>query len=83
MEDKREHSGRHIRELRGNHPYFQKLWLFNPLFGELCIILVTPDFYKKYTYSLSYIIYLEEPSGNIISNYHGTFIHIFTHIYYI
>ena len=34
-----------------------------------------------YTYPLSYIIYLGEPSGNIISNYHGTFIHIFMHWY--
>ena len=34
-----------------------------------------------YTYTLSYIIYLGEPPGNIISNYHGTFIHIFMHGY--
>ena len=32
-----------------------------------------------YTYILRYIIYLGEPSGNIISNYHGTFIHIYMH----
>ena len=30
-----------------------------------------------YTYTLRDIIYLGEPSGNIISNYHGTFIHIY------
>ena len=35
-----------------------------------------------YTYPLRYIIYLEEPLGNIIKNYHGTFIHIFMHGYY-
>ena len=35
-----------------------------------------------YTYTLRYIIYLLEPSDNIISNYHGTFIHIFMHGYY-
>ena len=35
-----------------------------------------------YTYKLSYIIYLGEPLGNIISNCHGTFIHIFMHAYY-
>ena len=35
-----------------------------------------------FTYPLRYIIYLGEPSGNIISNYHGTFIHIFMHGYY-
>ena len=35
-----------------------------------------------YTYPLRYIIYLGEPSGNIISNYHGTFIHICMHGYY-
>ena len=32
-----------------------------------------------YTYPLRNIIYLGEPSGDIISNYHGTFIHIFMH----
>ena len=32
-----------------------------------------------YTYTLRYIIYLGEPPGNIISNYHGTFIHIYMH----
>ena len=37
---------------------------------------------KKNTYTLSNILYLGEPSGNIISNYHGTFIHIFMHVYY-
>ena len=35
-----------------------------------------------YTYPLRCIIYLGELSGNIISNYHGTFIHIFIHGYY-
>ena len=32
-----------------------------------------------YTCPLRYIIYLGELLGNIISNYHGTFIHIFMH----
>ena len=32
-----------------------------------------------FTYPLRYIIYLGEPLGNIISNCHGTFIHIFMH----
>ena len=32
-----------------------------------------------YKYPLMYIIYLGEPSGGIITNYHGTFIHIFMH----
>ena len=35
-----------------------------------------------YAYPLRHIIYLGEPSGNIILNYHGTFIHIFMHGYY-
>ena len=35
-----------------------------------------------YTYTLRYIIYLGEPSGNIFSNNHGAFIHIFMHGYY-
>ena len=44
---------------------------------------LTPDFPTiLYRYSLKYIIYLGEPSGNIISNYHVTFIHIFIHGYY-
>ena len=45
------------------------------LFGELCIILVTPDFYKYFMF-----IHIRA-SGNIISNYHGTFMHIFMHRY--
>ena len=36
---------------------------------------------RIYTYTLRYIIYLGEPSGNIISIYHGTFIHIFIYWY--
>ena len=35
-----------------------------------------------YAYPLRYIIYLGEPSGNTITNYHGTVIHIFMHGYY-
>ena len=35
-----------------------------------------------YAYTLSNILYIVEPSGNIISNDHGTFIHIFMHRYY-
>ena len=34
-----------------------------------------------YKYPLRYIIYLGEPSGNIISNYHDTFIHIYMYWY--
>ena len=34
-----------------------------------------------YTYPLRNIIYLGEPSGNIKSNYHGTFIHIYMRWY--
>ena len=32
---------------------------------------------RLFTYPLSNILYLGYPYGNIISNYHGTFIHIF------
>ena len=46
------------------------------------LFLLLPIFTNNlYTYKLRYIIYLGEPSGNIISNYHGTFIHIFMHGY--
>ena len=59
----------HRWELPGNYHYFEKIWYFTPLFGELSIILVTPNFTNiLYTYPLRYIIYLGEPSGNIISN---------------
>ena len=34
-----------------------------------------------YPYPLRYMIYLVEPLGNIISNCHGRFIHIFMHWY--
>ena len=36
---------------------------------------------KIYTYILRHIIHIGEPPGNIIPNYHGTFIHIFMHGY--
>ena len=46
------------------------------------LFLLLPIFTNNlYTYSLRYIIYLGEPSGNIILNYHGTFIHMFMHWY--
>ena len=34
-----------------------------------------------YIYIFRYIIYLGEQSGNVISNLHGTFLHIFMHQY--
>ena len=44
---------------------------------------LTPDFPTIiYIYPLRYIIYLEEPLGDIISNYHGTFVHLYMHWYY-
>ena len=47
------------------------------------LFLLPPNFTTiLFTYPLSYIIYLGEPSGNIISDYHGTSIHIFMHGYY-
>ena len=57
--------------------FFYKIWSFTLPFGELCIILITPNFYNiLYTYPFNNILYLGEPSGNIIWNYHGTFIYI-------
>ena len=38
---------------------------------------------KIYTYTLSNITYFVEHSGNTISNYYGTFVHIFMHGYYL
>ena len=49
-----------------------------PLYLENYALFSLPPIFTTilYTYPLRYIIYLGEPSGNIISNCHGTFIHI-------
>ena len=74
---------RHRRELPGNYLYFQKYGNLPLCLENYALFLLPPIFTKTvYTYTLSNIIYLEEPSGNIISNHHGTFIHIFMHGYY-
>ena len=52
-----------------------------PLCLENYVLFQLPPIYTKKLYTLRYIIYLGEPSGNIISNYHGTFIHIYMHWY--
>ena len=54
-----------------------------PLFLDNYALFSLPLIFTNilYTYTLRYIIYLGEPSGNIISNYHGTFIHIYMHWY--
>ena len=68
--------------------YWLIILIFNkfgnlPLCLENCELFSLPPIFTNilYTYSLRYIIYLGEPLGNIISNYHGTFIHIFMHWY--
>ena len=55
-----------------------------PLCLENCALFSMPPIFTTilYTYPLRHILYIEEPSGKIISNYHGTFIHIFMHGYY-
>ena len=55
-----------------------------PLCLENYALFSLPLIYKNilYTYPLRYIIYLGEPSGNTIWNYHSTFIQIFMHGYY-
>ena len=75
-------SGEHRWELPGNYPYIYNygnlpLWLENYTLFSLRSIFTN----IFYTYPLRNIIYLGELSGNIISNYHGTFIHIFMHWY--
>ena len=54
-----------------------------PLCLENCALFSLPLIFTNilYTYSLRYIIYLGEPSGNIILNYRVTFIHIYMHCY--
>ena len=49
-------------------------------YGELPLCL---DNYALFSLPLIFTkqLYLVEPSGNIISNYHGTFIQIFMHAY--
>ena len=55
-----------------------------PLCLENCALFSLPPMFTNilYTYIWRYIIYPGEPSGNIPSNCHGTFIHIFMHGYY-
>ena len=56
-----------------------------PLCLEHYALFSLPPILKNiyiYTYKWSNIIYLGEPLGNIVSNYHGTCIHIFIHVYY-
>ena len=55
-----------------------------PLCLENYALFLLPPIFTNilYTYTLRYIIYIGEPSGNIISNCHGTFIHILLHGYY-
>ena len=54
-----------------------------PLCMENYALFSLPPIFTNilYTYPLRYITYLEEPSGNTISNYHGKFIHIYMHLY--
>ena len=54
-----------------------------PLFLNPYALFSLPPIFTKniFTYTLSYTIYLGEPWGNIISNHHGIFIHIFMHGY--
>ena len=55
-----------------------------PLCLENYALLSLPPIFTKhlYTYILSNILFLGEPSGDIISNYHGTLINIFMYAYY-
>ena len=72
----------HRWELLGNYSYFEKYG--NLLLGleNYALFSLPPIFTNTlYTYPLRYIIHLGEPSGNIISNYHGKFIHICIHWY--
>ena len=72
----------HRWELPGNYPYFQKYGNLSLCLKNDTLFSLLPIFTKYiYTYTLRYIIYLRQPSGNIISNYHGTFIHIVMHGY--
>ena len=70
----------HRWKLPGNYPNFKK-YGNSPLYLENYALFLLPPIFTNilYTYPLSYMIYLGEPSGNIILNYHGTFIHIYMH----
>ena len=54
-----------------------------PLYLKNYAIFLSPPIFTNniYTYILRYMMYLGEPSGNIIKNYHCTFIEIFMHGY--
>ena len=45
-------------ELPDNYCHFYKIWKFTPLFGELCIILVPPDFHNFYIHIHSLIYHI-------------------------
>ena len=53
-----------------------------PLYLENYALFSLPPIFTKglYIYTLSYMIYLRETSGNIISNYHDTHTHIHAYI---
>ena len=64
-------------------PIFKKYGNLPLCLTNYALFSLPPIFTKNiYTYTLSNIIYLGKPLGNIFSNYHGTFIHIFMHGYY-
>ena len=77
------HVHAHRWELSGNYSYFYKIW-YLPLYLENYEWFSLPLLLSKklQTDTLSNIIYLGEPLGNILSNLHDTFIHIFMHGYY-
>ena len=72
----------HKCELLGNYPVFTVVMVIYTSVKRIMHYYITPDFPTiLYTYPLRYIIYLRELLVNIISNYHGTFIHLYMHWY--
>ena len=82
----RHHSG----QAEGIDENYQVITLILKKYGNLPLCLENyalfslPPIFTTilYTYTLRNIVYLGEPSGNIITDYHGTFIHIFMLGYY-
>ena len=73
---------KHRWELPGNYPYFEKYGNLPLCLDNYALFSLPPIFTTiLYTYPLRHILYLGEPSVNTISNYHGTFIHLYMHWY--
>ena len=66
-------------KLLGNYPYLKNMEIYSSVWKIKYDFCYSQFFKNIYTYTLSNMIYLVKYSGNILSNYHGTFIYTFMH----